>query len=56
MIESGEKITTKKYCKLCQCSDETARKDFNSLLNLGVIEKIGTGRTTGYILKSSGFK
>lgn len=52
MLESPEKITTRKYCKLCHCSDETARKDFNQLIELGIIEKIGRGRTTGYILKT----
>ncbi|MFC1620725.1 Fic family protein [Candidatus Omnitrophota bacterium] len=51
MLEHSEKMTTKKYCKLAQCSDETARKDFNRLLEIGVIQKIGRGRTTGYILK-----
>jgi len=51
MLEHSEKMTTKKYCKLAQCSDETARKDFNRLLEAGVIQKIGRGRTTGYILK-----
>lgn len=51
MLEHPEAMTTKKYCKLGQCSDETARKDFNRLLEAGLIEKIGRGRTTGYILK-----
>lgn len=51
MLEHSEKMTTKKYCKLAQCSDETARKDFNRLLEAGVIQKVGRGRTTGYILK-----
>ena len=51
MLECSKKITTKKYCKLCRCSDETARKDFNKLLEAGIIEKIGKGRATGYILK-----
>ena len=51
MLENPEAMTTKKYCKLGQCSDETARKDFNQLLRAGLIEKIGQGRTTGYILK-----
>ncbi|MFC1808321.1 Fic family protein [Candidatus Omnitrophota bacterium] len=51
MLGCSEKITTKKYCKLCHCSDETARKDFNRLLEAGIIEKIGKGRATGYILK-----
>lgn len=51
MLEHQEAMTTKKYCKLGQCSDETARKDFNRLIEAGLIEKIGRGRTTGYILK-----
>lgn len=51
MLNNHETMTTKKYCKLGRCSDETARKDFNRLLELGLVEKIGKGRTTGYILK-----
>jgi len=52
MLEHSEKLTTRKYCKLGQCSDETARKDFNRLLEAGLIQKIGDGRTTGYVLKN----
>jgi len=51
MLENSEAMTTRKYCKLGGCSDETARKDFNRLLEMGLIEKIGRGRTTGYVLK-----
>jgi len=51
MLEYPEKMTTQKYRRLNQCSDETARKDFNYLLELGIIEKTGSGRSTGYILK-----
>ncbi|MCK5450804.1 MAG: Fic family protein [Candidatus Omnitrophica bacterium] len=51
MLEHSEKMTTKKYCKLGQCSDETARKDFNQLMESGIIQKIGKGRATGYILR-----
>ena len=51
MLEHPEKMTTQKYCKLSQCSDETARKDFNRLLEAGLLQKIGGCRTTGYILK-----
>lgn len=51
MLGHTEKMTTKKYCKFCQCSDETARKDFNQLIEAGIIERIGRGRNTGYILK-----
>ncbi|MDD5496715.1 MAG: Fic family protein [Candidatus Omnitrophica bacterium] len=53
MLEGPGKMTTKKYCKLGRCSDETARKDFNKLLKLGLIQKIGEGRTTGYILRDT---
>ncbi|MBI1977540.1 MAG: DeoR family transcriptional regulator [Candidatus Omnitrophica bacterium] len=52
MLEHSEKITTRKYRKLAQCSDETARKDFNQMLEAGLIQKIGDGRTTGYVLKN----
>ena len=51
MLRHSEKITTRKYCKLSRCSDEAARKDFNQLLEIGIIERTGKGRSTGYILK-----
>jgi Fic family protein len=51
MLENPEAMTTRKYCKLSGCSDETARKDFNRLLETGLIEKVGDGRTTGYVLR-----
>lgn len=54
MLENPNAMTTKKYCKLGRCSDETARKDFNRLMEMGLIEQIGHGRATGYILKSKG--
>lgn len=54
MLENPDAMTTKKYCKLGHCSDETARKDFNRLMEAGLIEQIGHGRATGYILKSKG--
>lgn len=50
MLENSEAMTTRKYCKLGVCSDETARKDFNRLLEMGLIDKIGSGRATGYVL------
>lgn len=51
MLENHEAMTTMKYRKLGHCSDETARKDFNRLKEAGLIEQIGHGRATGYILK-----
>jgi len=38
MLTNQEAMTTKKYCKLGHCSDETARKDFNQLLEAGLYE------------------
>ena len=52
MLKHAEKMTNKKYCRLNRCSDETARKDFNLLLKTGLVERIGRGRTTGYVLKA----
>ncbi len=51
LLEHSEKITTKKYCKLNHCSDETARQDFNHLLELNLLQKTGAARTTGYLLR-----
>ncbi|MBI1882828.1 MAG: Fic family protein [Chlamydiae bacterium] len=50
MLKMSEIMTTKKYCKLNQCSDETARKDFQDLTNFKLIEAIGEGRGRGYKL------
>ncbi len=50
MMESGEWISTRKYCKLNRCSDETARKDFLQLMVLGLIKAEGSGRSTQYHL------
>jgi Fic family protein len=51
MLEHPEKMTTRKYCKLNRCSDETARKDFQRLLEADLIQKMDDGRSTGYVLK-----
>jgi Fic family protein len=53
MLAHDEPISTQKYCKLNQCSDETARKDFNELQELSLLESRGSGRSTKYILKLS---
>ena len=49
MMESSEWISTRKYCKLNCCSDETSRKDFLQLLELGLIKAEGSGRSTQYL-------
>ena len=52
MLSNEETISTQKYCKLSQCSDETARKDFNLLQQLKLITAEGSGRSTRYVLKT----
>ncbi|MBI3313630.1 MAG: Fic family protein [Candidatus Omnitrophica bacterium] len=53
MLESGQWISTRKYCKLSRCSDETARKDFLRLQELGLIKTKGSGRSTQYLLNEN---
>lgn len=51
MLETEESISTRKHCKLNKCSDESARKDFNRLQEMGIIKSSGSGRSRKYILK-----
>jgi len=51
MLDNDGFISTRKYCKLNRCSDETARKDFHLLQELKLIKAEGSGRSTKYILK-----
>ncbi len=53
MLKTNEIMTTKKYCKLNKCSDETARKDFQDLIDFNLIKSVGEGRSRGYQLASS---
>lgn len=50
MLRSTEKMTTKLYCRVNKCSDETARKDFMSLVEMGIFVQDGQGRSSGYVL------
>ncbi len=50
MLQTEQGITTKKYCKMNKCSDETARIDFNTLIELKIVKKQGKGRSTKYYL------
>lgn len=50
MLRKDEKMTTKLYCRINKCSDETARKDFLALVELGIIALDGMGRSSGYVL------
>jgi Fic family protein len=53
MLRGDEKMTTKLYCRVNKCSDETARKDFLSLVELNIIVPEGQGRSSGYVLSSA---
>lgn len=50
MIQNKEIMTTRKYCKLNNCSDETARKDFSLMTRLRLMNATGKGRSRGYEL------
>lgn len=48
------KLTNAKWTALAKCSPDTALRDINGLLALGVLEKLeGGGRNTAYALQSS---
>jgi predicted HTH transcriptional regulator len=50
MLRDGKKMTTKLYCRMNKCSDETARKDFLLLVDLKIVVPEGKGRNSGYVL------
>ena len=46
------KLTTKKWAKMMKCSHDTALRDIQGLINLGILEKEKSGgRSTNYELK-----
>jgi Fic family protein len=45
------KLTSSKWAKICKCSQDTASRDIQDLINKSVLEKEAAGgRSTGYIL------
>lgn len=45
------KLTSSKWAAIAKCSPDTALRDINALLALGVLKKSpGGGRSTGYAL------
>jgi Fic family protein len=50
VLQTGKPMTTRKYCKINKCSDETARRDFLQLMEWGIFEAVGEGRSRGYKL------
>ncbi len=44
-------LTSKKWAAIAKCSPDTALRDINVLLALGVLQKTtASGRSTGYVL------
>ena len=47
------KLTSSKWAKICKCSQDTATRDINDLIEKGTLEKEpGGGRSTSYALIS----
>ena len=44
------KLTTKKWAKMCNCSQDTATRDIMDLINKGLLTKLGEARATHYTL------
>ena len=50
-VREQGRITNRAYRELTGLSDEAARKEIAGLLDLGLLEQAGKGRSTAYILK-----
>ncbi len=50
-VREHGKITNRAYREMTGLSDEATRKEIAGLLDLGVLEQVGRGRSTAYILK-----
>jgi predicted HTH transcriptional regulator len=46
-------ITTREYRRLCNISERQAFDDLKSLLEMGILIRTGSGRTTSYVPTSS---
>lgn len=44
-------LTSGKWAKICKCSQDTASRDINDLIEKSILEKSGQGRSTYYLLK-----
>ena len=44
-------LTSTKWAKMCNCSQDTAGNDIKDLINKKILKKIGDGRNTHYALK-----
>ncbi len=49
-LKAERKITTMAYQNLVGCSRRTAARDLDELLNMGLIQRQGAGRSAYYVL------
>ena len=45
------KLTSVKWAKICKCSQATATRSINYLLENNILVRLGDGRSTHYVLK-----
>ena len=46
-------LTTTKWAKMCNCSQDTANLDINDLIDKKILKKTGKGRATHYLLRKN---
>lgn len=46
-------LNSNKYAKMTHCSTDTAVRDLNQLVDYGVLERLGQGKSTKYVLKKN---
>ena len=44
-------LTSTKWALICKCSQDTATRDIADLQQRGILEQVGAGRNTHYMLK-----
>ena len=44
-------LTTSKWAKMCNCSQDTATNDINDLISKKILKRVGEARNIHYILK-----
>lgn len=44
------KLTTTKWAKMCNCSQDTATRDIADLISKGILSKLGEARATHYVI------
>ena len=45
-------LTSSKWAKMCKVSQDTASRDINALVSIGVLVQQGQGRSTHYVMGS----